>query len=278
MAWLIKVFDRRLVVCLVAATIAFVVFRLLDVGYAVSLRDVRYFNGWVLTAVIAVLMLFALRKRVVILPFGQLRSWLWVHYGFGFFCLGVFLVHTRFALPDAPLEWLLWTLFVFVGVSGLIGGMLSRLMPMRLEAHGERVIFERIPVFRAQLADEAQAIALESVKDANTVSIARFYANTLAGYFVRPRNVLAHLVASSVPRARMLGEIESIDRYLDEAGKARLARLRELVIAKDDLDFHYANAGLLKLWLFVHIPASFAMLVVMVAHIVLGYAFSSGVA
>jgi hypothetical protein len=278
MAWLIGFVERRVVISIGVTAAAFVVFWVADVGYDVALREVQFFNGWVLTACIGALVLFKIRKRVVILPFGRVRQWLLLHYYVGFLCLGVFLVHTHFRLPDSPLEWILWTLFVLVGVSGLVGGLLSKLVPLRLEAHGERVIFERISVFRVQLAKEAEAIALESIKDADTVSIARFYADTLVHYFARPRYILAHLLASNVPRARLLGEIDSIDRYLDKTGKAQLARLRDLVIAKDNLDFHYVNAGLLKVWLFLHIPATYAMLVVIVIHIVLSYAFSSGVA
>ena len=54
--------------------------------------------------------------------------------------------------------------------------------------------------------------------------------------------------------------------------------MRELVIAKDNLDFHRANGGLLKLWLFIHIPATYALIVAIVVHILLAYSFSTGIA
>ena len=145
MAWLSRLFERHVLGGLAAAVVAFVVFWLANIGYDVSLRDVQFFNGWVLTACIGVLMLFTIRKRVVILPFGRVRLWLRLHYYLGIVCLAVFLVHTHFRLPDSPLEWVLWLLFVLVGVSGLVGSLLSKLVPIRLETHGERVIFERIP-------------------------------------------------------------------------------------------------------------------------------------
>ena len=140
------------------------------------------------------------------------------------------------------------------------------------------MIFERIPVFRAQLAAEAEALALRSVEDGNTRSIAKLYTDLLGAFFARPRNLPAHLLASRLPLRRLQGELDSIERYLDEDGRARLARLRELVEAKNSLDFHYANAGLLKLWLFLHIPPTYALAVVIVVHVIIAYAFSTGIA
>ncbi len=271
-------FDRSVRIGLSLAVAGFALFWLLNRGWDVALRDAQFFNGWVLTGAIFGLMLLTLRKRVVILPLGRVRGWMALHYYLGFACVGVFFIHAGTSLPDSPIEWVLWTLFVFIAVSGLFGALLAKLVPLRLEEHGERIIFERIPVFRRKLAEEAEVIALDSVRDGNTVSIAELHAERLAAYFARPRHIAAHLMSSNLPVSRIMGELASIERYLDEAGKERLARLRELVLAKDNLDFQYANGGLLKLWLFVHVPASWAMLLVMLAHIVIAYAYSAGVA
>jgi hypothetical protein len=228
-----------------------------------------------LVSCMTAMIMLASRKRVVILPFGRVRFWLLVHYYVGFLTVGIFLVHTKFRLPDSPLEWLLWTLFVLVVLSGMFGAVMMKTVPPRLEARGERILFDRIPVFRAKLADEAEALAQDSVKDGNTESIARLYADILGDFFAGPRNVFAHLMSSNVPLARILGELSSIERYLDEAGKARVIKMRDLVEAKDNLDFHYANSGLLRWWLFLHVPPTYALLVVAVIHVVLAYAFST---
>ena len=42
------------------------------------------------------------------------------------------------------------------------------------------------------------------------------------------------------------------------------------------LPFQYASQRLLKLWLFVHIPLTYSLLVWTVAHIVLVFAYSGG--
>lgn len=271
-------FNRGILVSLGVAAAAFALFYLGNLGYKVALRDVQYYNGWVLTACMIVMMALTLRKRMVILPLGKVRLWLNLHYYLGFLTAGIFLVHSRYRFPDSPLEWLLWTLFIIVAVSGLFGGLISRFIPKRLEAQGERIIFERIPVFRARLAEEAEALALESVKGGNTVSIAALYTDTLGKFFARPRHYFAHLRSSNRPLSRILGEMVSIERYLDDEGKTRLAKMRELVETKNNLDFQYANGSLLKIWLFLHIPATYALIMAIIVHIVIAYAFSAGIA
>jgi len=278
MAWLSKIVLRRafVLVNLAVACLGFALFFLANVRYDTALRDSQYFNGWMLLSCIAVMMVLTIRKRVVILPFGRVRRWLLIHYYLGFATVAIFLVHTRFELPNSPLEWLLWCLFVLVAVSGLFGALISKIMPPRLEARGERILFERIPVFRNQLASEAQALARDSVRDGDTASIAKLYVDILANFFAGPRNMLAHLHSSNVPLARILSELHSVERYLDDAGKQRLSKMRELVEAKNNLDIQYANTLLMRIWLFFHIPPTYALLVFAAVHVVLAYAFSAG--
>jgi len=277
MAQVSRVVSKGTLAGIALSGLVFVLFVVANTGYGVALRDAKYFNGWVLAACMLAMLFLISRKRVVILPFGRVRFWLVTHYYIGFVIIGVFLVHSRGGLPDTPLEWLLWTLFIVVAVSGVIGAVVSKIVPPRLASFGERVIFERIPVFRAQLAADAEALALESIEGENRVSIAELYRKVLASYFARPRNMLAHLRSSTRPLARIESELNSIERYLDDEGKARLAKMRDLVRAKNNLDMQYANGGLLKLWLFLHIPPTFALLVAVAAHIVIEYAFSTGI-
>lgn len=275
MAWLSALLSRTVLVNLMAASVFFLLFLFANVRYDAALRDVQYFNGWILATCIGVMMALTLRKRVVILPLARVRFWLLLHYYLGFVTIAIFLVHTRVRLPDSPLEWLLWVLFVVVAISGLFGAVIQKIIPARLEAHGERILFERIPVFRHQLREQAEQLARESVRGGDTESIAKLYTELLGDFFTGPRNLLAHLQLSSVPLARLRSELSSIERYLDDVGKQQLAQMRDLVEAKDNLDFQYANAGLLRLWLFLHIPPTYAMLATAVVHVVLAYAFST---
>ncbi len=276
MAWLTRLLNRSTSINLALTGAAFALFYLENWRRDIALRDVQFFNGWTLFGCLAVMMLLGWRKKVYILPFGRVRFWLVVHYFVGFLAVAVFIIHTRHQMPGSLLHWLLWSLFMLVSLSGIAGAIVSKIVPPRLEAEGERIVFDRIPMFRAQLAEQAEAIARDSVQDGNTRSIAKFYADSLSDFFAGPRNAVAHLAASKVPKARILTQLSAIERYLDEPGKVRLLKLRDLVEAKSNLDFHYTNIGLLRLWLFIHVPATYALLAAMTVHIVLEYAFAAG--
>ena len=45
---------------------------------------------------------------------------------------------------------------------------------------------------------------------------------------------------------------------------------------KNELDYQYALQGVLKGWLFIHIPLTYGMLLLAITHLVLAYAFSGG--
>jgi hypothetical protein len=275
-ARLIPSFSRSATINLALVGVAFALFILENWRRDAGLHDFQFFNGWTLLACITVMMLLTWRKKTVIIPLGRVRFWLLVHYYVGVLAVAVFAVHTKYEFPGSLLHWLLWSLFVLVTLSGLAGLIISKILPPRLEAQGERILFDRIPLFRAQLAEQSEIIARESVQDGNTRSIARLYADTLSDFFAGPRNIISHLAASKVPQSRLIGQLTAIERYLDEAGKSRLHRMRDLVEAKSNLDFHYANGGLMRLWLFVHVPATYALLVVIAVHVVLEYAFAAG--
>lgn len=271
-----SLFSRNTAINLAVVSVAFVLFFVEHARRDIALHDVQFFSGWTLFACIFVMMLLSWRKKVIIIPFGRVRFWLLVHYYVGFLTVAIFIVHVRYELPGSLLHWLLWSLLVLVTLSGLAGATVSKILPPRLEAQGERILFDRIPLFRAQLAEQAEAIARESVQDGNTKSIAKLYVDSLSDFFAGPRNVFAHLAASKVPQARILGQLAAIERYLDEPGKARLQKMRDLVEAKSNLDFHYSNGGLLRIWLFMHVPATYALLVAIVVHVALEYAFATG--
>lgn len=276
MAWLTALLNRSVATNIALVCLAFALFILENWRRDVGLHDFQFFNGWTLLACIVAMLLLTWRKKVVILPFGRVGFWMQVHYYVGFLTVGVFLVHTRYEFPGSLLHWMLWGLFVLVSLSGIAGAIMSKVVPPRLETQSERILFDRIPSFRAQLAGRAELIAAESVQDGQTRSIARLYADVLSDFFAGPRDILAHLTASKVPQSRLLGQIAAIERYLDEAGRERLRKLRDLVEAKSNLDFHYANGGLLRVWLFVHVPATYALLVAIAVHVVLEYAFAAG--
>ena len=70
-----------------------------------------------------------------------------------------------------------------------------------------------------------------------------------------------------------MAEIHAQLRYLDEAESEYLAKIEDLVAQKDGLDYQYAHQSLLKYWLFVHVPLTYALLVLALLHLILVHAF-----
>ena len=65
-------------------------------------------------------------------------------------------------------------------------------------------------------------------------------------------------------------------RYLNESERGTLEKLGDLVRRKDALDYHRALQAALKLWLFVHLPLTYGLMIFSVLHVVLVFAFSGG--
>lgn len=256
--------------------VAILIFAGIDYLYGMSLRNPKYLNGWVLIIGMIFLTVLNFRKKLSMLPIGKAETWVQFHIYVGFFTVFAFLTHVKFTLPNGAMEWAMWVLFWLVALSGVLGAYMSRVWPGRLEQHGERILFERIPTFRAQLANEAESLAMASVQDAASMTISNFYVETLHEFFQRPRNLLAHLRSSARPVSRLTEELEKLERYVDPPQVETLKSIRDLVLAKDNLDYQYAQQGSLKVWLFVHIPATYSLILLSLFHVALMYAYSSG--
>lgn len=239
-----------------------------------SLWEPAYMTGWVLLAGMLILTLLNARKKLPFMPLMNVRSWVRLHVYLGWFVLAVFLIHLDFEMPNGGVETAMAVLFVIVGLSGVVGAWLSRSFPRRLTRRGEEVIYERIPMFIAQLREAADDLATYSVEQTESTSIADFYAKTLKSWFSRPADFLQHLFERNNRQYALEQEIVTLRRYLNSREQEILDELQAMVRKKSDLDYHYALQKTLKAWLFVHIPATYALLVLAGVHVVLVHAFT----
>jgi len=256
------------------AALAAAVYWIFDRVLANNLRPAPLVSGLVLFCVIIVLTLFNGRKKLPFLPLASASSWLQFHIYAGFLSTALFLIHCGFRFPRGHLETVLAGLFVAVTLSGIAGLAISRWVPARLTLHGENVIFERIPAFRYAVKQEAEALALASVQQTQSTTIADFYEQRLRAYFERPRHLWLHLIGYSRPLHRLLSEVDALDRYLNAEERKLLAQIAELVRQKENLDFQLAAQGLLKLWLFIHIPLTYALILFGLAHGLIAWSFT----
>ncbi|HEY1170151.1 MAG TPA: hypothetical protein VGH19_02170 [Verrucomicrobiae bacterium] len=236
---------------------------------------ITFVSGWVLLLLMVLLTAYNGRKKLPFLPMASSETWLQIHIYAGLLAALVFGVHLRFRLPTGVFESWLALLFVLVTLSGIGGLWLSRVLPKRLTSTGQEVIFERIPFERRALQEKARKIAVDSVGKTKATTIADFYTAELDAFFTRPRYLLEHLAGSDIKFSRLLRHTVELNRFLGENGRAEMEQIIQLLHAKHRLDHHYSLQLALKLWLFIHIPLTYGLLVFSALHVALVYAFSS---
>src|SRR5487761_2462657 len=237
-----------------------------------ALPDYAFLTGWGLFAAMLVLTFFNARKKLPFLPLGQAETWLQIHIYLGLFTVVLFLIHLNFRAPHGWFEITLAWLFVLVSASGVVGLFFSRTLPRRLATRGGEVIFEKIPALRHALKTGAETLALGA--DAKSPVIAEFYAKRLAPFFAGPKNFWLHLVESRREFNALIAELEDLRRFANETGRVTIEKLAVLVRQKDGLDYHRALQLALRLWLFVHIPLTYGLLIFTALHLVLVFGFS----
>ena len=127
------------------------------------------------------------------------------------------------------------------------------------------------------LARKAEALALSAHNTESLQTIWQLYATQLRDFFSGPRNLAAHLGGSHLPLKRLCHEIESSESAVEVLDRDKLLSLKTLAVEKDKLDDWFAHQGLLRVWTFVHVPATYALIVVTLLHVAIVYAFSAGV-
>jgi hypothetical protein len=252
--------------------------------YGNGLRDPRYLDGWVLAAGLGLQLFFHTAMKTARLSTRSALRWRKVHIFVGYLLIAAFLSHSDFSLPDANLEWALWASFVLVTLSGIFGTYLAWSLQAK-RGIDKRIVYDRIPARRAALAQEVHAAVAKSDPPEAAIAlpappyhawIADLYTSHLRDFFQGHRNFTAHLIGSQRPLKRLTDEIDTLSHYVDHESQQKLAAIKNLVVEKDRLDFARVYLRLTRGWLFVHVPVTYALIVLTVLHVVVVYAFSSG--
>jgi hypothetical protein len=232
-------------------------------------------TGYILLGSFFLLTAFNMRKRIPsIAQLGSAAFWMQLHIYVGLATFVLFGFHVGWKIPNGGFELLLTALYLIVAFSGVYGLYVTRTIPRKLTALNDEVIFERIPAFRAQLASEARQLVIEACQHSDV--LARFYRNRLAVYFEQPRSLAYLANPNGRLRRQLMSEIDDLDRYLSSDQRSLSQKLSRMVKKKDDLDYHAAQQGRLKIWLFAHIGFTYSLLLVSIFHGVMAHAFAGG--
>ena len=260
--------------------------------------------GLIFASIGSAMMLFAgllgARKKMMLWRVGRASSWMRGHLWLGFLSFVFILFHSAFSFGAGSLTRVLMILFAVVTISGLFGAVLQHYMPrMMTERVPMETIYEQIDRVRVQLLDEADGI----VKDLGSALVGEL---TLAGETQRAAaasagtrggltygsglganeragNAIADFFQKQVRPFLLQTRVSSMELADQGQATALFGQLRVLVPSelwpklsdlesicqeKRELDRQCRMHKLLHGWLLVHIPASYAVLLLGAIHAV----------
>lgn len=223
-------------------------------------------SGYSLFSIMAVLGLYYIRKRLPMIPLGRAYWWQKTHIAFGVLSVALYIIHVDGWWPHGIYERWLAGFYYLAIISGILGYLLQLLVPARLTQTQDEVIVERIGDIVAELREKARACVERSLTETKSDSIARFYTETFDTFFQRPRFLFNHLLGGRLAEHWLSNQIDALEHYCDATELDFVAELHSLALTKAHVDSHYAHMSLLKIWLFVHIPAVVGLIALIMWH------------
>jgi len=186
-------------------------------------------------------------------PFGRLEPWLEMHMGVGVVaCLGVIL-HADFALRH-PIGWTLFAGSMIVLLTGLLGAVLYRIVPLRLAKADAGIPYEE-----AGVARENFQLCIDGI---------------LKTLDERLRADLAPLATPSKTPKELADRSAAVTAAIAKSSPQSADLARDLVVmagSRDNLLWSTAAARRcdfwLRLWRWIHVPVSAALFFVIALHV-----------
>jgi hypothetical protein len=229
-----------------------------------------YILGTVSAGLIVWLACLGVRKRAVSDGYYSLKAWVSAHVYLGLSLTVLATLHTGFQF-GWNVHTLAYALMMLVIASGGFGIWAYTVMPERLSANrGEitrRQMLDTIESLDGQLQEAAQpldragaAIVRHSVED---TQIGGAFWQRLSGNYGDCAN------KQSLDRIRTLSRTGASGEVLVKIEELMQQKADALALARRQMRI----TALLEVWLFVHIPATFALLAALIAHIVSVFAY-----
>jgi hypothetical protein len=224
--------------------------------------------GVAAAALVLLLAAFGLRKRAYRSRLGSLESWLHSHVWLGVVVAVVALLHTGLRFEDRVAVAALLVLLAVVG-SGLVGAWLYQVVPRRLTAVESDGEIEETGAELTRLSGSMARLA-----SGRSADLRRIHQALVAE--TRPRRWAGWRLVFSPAAGRAArggggARWESLLGRVAEEERDELRRL--LVLAREHRELHRGLLrqqrlrNLLDAWLFVHVPLTFALLVLLGAHV-----------
>ena len=226
-----------------------------------------YLLGTIGAGLIVWLTLLGIRKRAITEGRWSLKAWTSAHVYLGLSLIVIATLHTGFSF-GWNVHTLAYALMMLVIVSGIFGITIYGRLPRQLsENRGEitqKQILETIRSLDSQLHDAVQPLDRQE-SDIVRMSLEKTdiggnLLERLTGTYYTCGNTRALKDWGAIRRSRFGGEIATMDQV-----GTLLARKQE---ALDLARRHVRLKATLEIWLYVHVPATFALLAALTAHII----------
>ena len=117
------------------------------------------------------------------------------------------------------------------------------------------------------MVEEIEALVERVEEETRSSTLADFYHSRMEAYIRRPAPVVPSFFAPErSPAVRIKQELSEHQRYLSDEERVFADEFGEWLDTKDNLDNQESGQRLLKLWLFVHVPFTFSLLILGLAH------------
>jgi hypothetical protein len=209
--------------------------------------------GVVAALLVLVLAFFGVKKRVYRIDLGRGKTWLRSHIYLGVLAAVVALLHSGLRWHDR-MALLALLLMGIVVVSGIVGAVLYRTVPPMLTRVESRASADEISKQVEQMARTMERMAAGRSASFQNVCKELLRARRSNGNTAEWTALLARVPSSEQTELREMLVV---------------SRQRKELLTKLRAQQRYRN--LLQAWLYVHVPATVALLVALTAHVVLAF-------
>jgi hypothetical protein len=255
--------ERNLHATLAACGVALLLFLLVSWRWAWSPKRGLGLAFGVLAALLFVLEMLYAARRPRARPLGSAMRHLQAHVYLGAFAFVCVLLHAGLRFPQGTLGWLLLLLAAWTTASGLLGVSLQKWIPAAT-ASGLQVeaLYERIPELVRGLVAEADGIVAEA-----SDALERFYRQEVRDRLSELKPSWGYLFDVRAGREAALEPFRRMRTYVPQEDKEKLEDLASLFTDKLELDAQLTLQGVLRRWLWLHVPPAGLLMGLVLVHV-----------
>ncbi|MGR3177605.1 MAG: hypothetical protein ACUZ8E_06075 [Candidatus Anammoxibacter sp.] len=220
------------------------------------------FYGVLGVCFIIFLALYNIRLKIYSFAMGSAQGWLVAHIYIGVLTILVIIIHANCNISGS-LNIITFILFLIVIISGIVGFLIYKNVPLSLSKYGRDVLTaDQIKKRITKYQDEAEKAVAEMSIDSR-----EFYEKFLKSGFKSKRMKFRHLFMQETEvvdnQKKMFG------KYIDRLPAKEIYAMELFInhiVEKEKLRFMLAKIKLMRAWLNIHVPLTGAMMVFVIIH------------